>query len=397
MQPRRLVVLGVLLSVVIALMALGRRGGARGATYVPSRDDDVLEHTSATSDPRRAEMSALRKVLRARPDDLASALRFTVLAIEEGRARSDPRYLGYGQAALSPWWDQPAPPATVRLLRATIRQSLHDFAPALLDLDAVVAEDPKNAQAWLTRSVILTVRGDYAEARKSCLRVSELASAVIAAVCTGSIDGVTGHAREGIARIEGALAAGATDGERGWAIGALAELSVRAGDRDAAGRRFVEALAIDPRDPYLLATYADLLLDGSKHNEVIEHLRGSLHDDGLLLRVVLAETALKHPAAAAHLDELRARHAANRARGDIVHRREAARFELWIEGHPAEALALARANWEVQREPADARILLEAADAAHDPAAAAPVVAWVRSSGIEDPTLRALAARCEAK
>lgn len=388
----------MLLSVVIVLMALGRRGGgAHAGPYVPSHDEDVLERASATNDPRRAEMASLRKVLRARPDDMTSALRFAVLAIEEGRARSDPRYLGYGQAALSPWWDQPAPPVPVRLLRATIRQSLHDFGPALVDLDAVVAEAPNNAQAWLTRAVILTVRGDYEEARKSCLRVSSLASPVIAAVCTGSIEGLTGHARDGIARIEAALAAGASDSERGWALGALAELSVRAGDLEAASRRFVEALAVDAKDPYLLATYADLLLDLGKHKEVIERLRGSLHDDGLLLRVVLSETALKDPAASGHLEELRARHAANRARGDIVHRREAARFELWIEADRWGALALARANWEVQREPADARILLEAAEATRDVAAAAPVVAWVRSSGIEDPTLRALAARCEAK
>lgn len=35
------------------------------------------------------------------------------------RARSDPRYLGYAQAALGTWWDSPSPPE-VRVLRATI-------------------------------------------------------------------------------------------------------------------------------------------------------------------------------------------------------------------------------------------------------------------------------------
>jgi hypothetical protein len=108
------------------------------------------------------------------------------------------------------------------------------------------------------------------------------------------------------------------------------------------------------------------------------------------LRLVLAEGP-----ESAHLDELRARREANRARGDVVHRREAARFALLVDKRPADALELARANWDVQREAADARIFMESALAAANHVAAAPVVAWVRSTGIEDPTLRALAEKCE--
>ena len=48
------------------------------------------------------------------------------------------------------------------------------------------------------------------------------------------------------------------------------------------------------------------------------------------------------------------------------------------------ALALARDNWDVQREPADARLLLEAARAAGDPAAAGPVLDFLAATGLED-------------
>ena len=64
-----------------------------------------------------------------------------------------------------------------------------------------------------------------------------------------------------------------------------------------------------------------------------------------------------------------------------------------MRGDAARALVLAQQNFAVQREPADARVLLEAALAARDAAAAAPVLAWMAASGIESVALQALAAR----
>ena len=65
-------------------------------------------------------------------------------------------------------------------------------------------------------------------------------------------------------------------------------------------------------------------------------------------------------------------------------------FDLIMTGDAAQALRLAAENYRVQREPRDARILLEAAIAAGDPAAAQVVRDWLRSSGFEDARLRAL-------
>ena len=87
-----------------------------------------------------------------------------------------------------------------------------------------------------------------------------------------------------------------------------------------------------------------------------------------------------------------ARFEAARLRGDSVHQREEARFALAVARDPARALRLAEQNWRVQKEPADARVLLEAAAAARAPAAAAPVLAWLADTGCEWPRLRALAA-----
>jgi len=64
-----------------------------------------------------------------------------------------------------------------------------------------------------------------------------------------------------------------------------------------------------------------------------------------------------------------------------------------VDADAAGALALARDNWAVQRELADARLYAEAALAAHAPAAAAPVIAWARTTGVRDATLDRLLAQ----
>jgi hypothetical protein len=80
------------------------------------------------------------------------------------------------------------------------------------------------------------------------------------------------------------------------------------------------------------------------------------------------------------LDE---RFAATRLRGDTTHRAEEARYALQLRRDTSAALALAQANYEVQREPRDARILLEAALAAGQRAPAQKVEAWSKASGFQ--------------
>ena len=81
---------------------------------------------------------------------------------------------------------------------------------------------------------------------------------------------------------------------------------------------------------------------------------------------------------------------AARARGDTLHQREEARFRLAIEGDVPGALTLARANWKVQREPADLRILAEAARAANDADAQKIVDDWIVATRLSDATLGAV-------
>lgn len=381
--------------VAFCLLVFGRSPrAAADAGRIPTDVGEVLE-TLPVSIARgpNGEIKALRRALAARPDDLPRAVRLARLDIGLARERSDPRYLGHAQAALAPWWNAEDAPVEVLVLRATIEQSLHDFDSALRDLDRAVQRDPQHVQAWLTRAVVLTVRGRYGEARESCAHVAPLTSELVLAVCTTGIDSVTGHAGEAGARLTGVLARNPElpREERSWALSSLGEYAVRANRLDDAAAHFAETIALDPDDSYARAAAADLALDRGDPQAALELVRGREINDTLLLRIAIAERRAATPEAKAHTDQLAARFAASKLRGDVVHRREESRFQLDLMDDPAEALALAIANWEVQKEPADVRVLLDAARAAHRPEAASGVLAWIAQTKLEDPFIARVA------
>ena len=359
---------------------------AQSAPYIPASGRQVVETVPRRGDPVQQELRRLRSQLNANPNDVELATTVARRYIALGRSEADPRYLGYAQAALQPWWRQTAPPSEVRLLRATLLQSTHQFAPALADLAAVLAAEPRNPQAWLTQATVQTVQGDYAGAGASCARVSGLSIDLVAISCIANIGAMTGKAAQSEKLLDLTLerSSNAPVELQLWSLTLLAEMAQRRGDATVAEARFRRALALDPRDSYLQGAYADLLLEQGRAADVLTLLKGQERIDALLLRAALARQITGHAGLQADIRELAARFEAAAQRGDTVHQREQARFELKLRRDAATALALARKNWAVQKETADMRIYLEAALAARDPGAAKPVVDWIATHHIED-------------
>lgn len=351
---------------------------------IPASDEVVLERlASRRDDPVSREMTALHAQLAREPRDLSSAVRLARLYVERARAEDDPRYFGRAQAALAPWWHLADAPTPVLMARAAIRQSQHAFDPAIADLREALRRDPRNPQAWLTLANVLNVTGDADAARASCERLAGQSIAVVYVACHAAITG--GDAAQTRARLLAALAAAPSlpPEVRGWVVGIAGELAERAGQVRAAEASYREALAIDAADRYTLAALADLLLDSGRPAEALALLKGERISESLQLRRVIAQTRSKHPGAGAEAARLKARFAAAAARGDRIHLREESRFVLEIERDPARALELALENWRTQREPADARILLQAAAAAGEPGRVREVVRWVRQARLD--------------
>ena len=375
---------------------------AHAAPYKPRSDAEVLEVLPArAADPRMREMRRLRNALAAQPNDLSIALQLARAYYSEVAAEGDPRYIGYAQAALAPWWEQAAPPPQVRVMRAVLRQFSHQFDAALADVQAVTKQDPDQGEAWAWETAIHLVRADYPAARRSCMQMARLATPLIGVGCIAQLDALTGHAAAAATALHEALAGNPQAGaaEQLWVLTRLGEIEERRGQFGAAEAAFRRALTLDITDGYLLAAYADFLLDQGRPAEVLPLLKDRERSDLLLLRLALAGKALNSPTLPAWQAELAARFDAARLRGDTVHEKEEARFVLGLLGptQAARALELARQNYAVQREPADARVLLEAAIAARQPAAAAPVLDWMKSTGIESQRLQALALQLRGK
>jgi hypothetical protein len=182
--------------------------------------------------------------------------------------------------------------------------------------------------------------------------------------------------------------------QRLWATTQLAELLARTGRATEADARFREALRLSGSDPYLLGAYSDFLLDQRRGDEVIRVLADHGRPDGSLLRLAEARLQLADKSAPSELarltTELRSRFEAARRRGDSAHQREEARFLLRLGNDPTRALPLALENWQLQREPADARLLLECSLAAGRPSDAAAALDWMAQSRIEDDVLSTL-------
>lgn len=370
---------------------------AHAAPYLPASGSQVIETMPRRSDPAQQDTERLRKQVRSSPTDVGLATALARRYIEIGRSETDPRYFGYAQAALAPWWNAKAPPHDVRLLRATLMQSTHHFAEAMADLDAITAADPSNAQAWLTRATVQTVRGDYDGATASCGRLSSLASQLASFACLANAAGVSGRLAASEQLLAQALSrnADAPADERAWVLTLLAEMATRRGDAASAEARYRHALGTSPRDSYLLGAYADFLLDQKRPREAANLLRDQQRIDALLLRYALAlqqQPASKDQLGAA-MKELEARFGAALQRGDSVHEREYARYTLHLRRKPKAALVLAQQNWMVQKEPADTRLVLEAALASGNRAAAEPVMRWVEKNRLEDVAIAGLVQR----
>ncbi len=381
---------------VALLLAYGPLTGppeASAVPFVPTDDRQVVETLRTKPlDPTWQELRRLRSALSQQPNDVNLALQLAQRYIEYGRQEADPRALGHAQAVLAPWLAQEPPLPSVLLLRATIRQSQHEFDGALTDLRSVLQADPRNPQAWLTAAVIHQVQGRYDEARRHCASLVSLAGVLTSAVCLAGSASLDGHAAQSEAMLQAMLVrtGGLTGTERQWALTLLAEIAERRGKSQDAEVHYRTALAAGPHDPYLVAAYADFLLDRRRPRDVVALLSGERKADALFLRLVIAEQQLEMPEAERDREAMRARFEATRRRGDLVHRREEARFLFALAGNAIEAARLAVENWHSQREPADARLLLEAALAAKTPNLARPAVEWFRSHHVEDVRLTPL-------
>lgn len=360
---------------------------AHAEPRTPVSDDEVLEMVRPSGGAAQEdEFKRMQDELawnRLKPEPVE---KFVRLCFERLRSEGDPRYLGYAEGALTPWLATNTPPPGIWHLRATLKQSMHQFNEAMADLEALLKAHPDHIPAQLTRAMVLQVTGKFPEARRAAMQVATRTPGLLGITAAASVTALTGDSAKAMDLLEDELRKPGEPAERLWALTVLAETAMRTGQLPRAAETLDRAQGTGLRDIYLMTVIADFFLDANHPEDVIQMLAGETRVDSLLLRLALAEKAVEPPATAleTHKAALRARFEAAAKRGDSMHQREEARFTLHLESNPVRALELAKANWNVQKEPADARILLESAVATRDTNTVEIVRAWMAETKLED-------------
>jgi predicted Zn-dependent protease len=344
-------------------------------------------------------MQTLRGAFDAAPHDLIAAERLADAYIDYSRQIGDAHFAGYAEAVVAPWVQAAAPPAAALVTQATILQYRHQFSDARAMLQRALESDPRNAQGWLTLATVDMVQGDYRAADRDCAQVANTAGIETGLACFGNLRSYTGKAHQGLALLVQADTAvkGGSAAYRAWIQGLIAECAERLGDWPSAEAHYLNALKLQPRDNFLLVAYADFLLDRGRPGEVLPLLADHTQSDTAFLRLTLAQSLLHSDQIQRYTWIMGARFEALRLRGSEYFGREESRFALRLQHDSQAALEMALRNWQVQRAPWDARVVLEAALAAKRPQAAAPILEFLKESRLEDPIIEPLARELNAQ
>src|SRR5262245_8805989 len=101
---------------------------------------DILP--SQPAEPLTLELRELIKAAKSKPKDVDLALQLAHLYYQQAVREGELRFVGYARNVLSPWWNMKTPPIEVQVMRADLRQYVHDFNAAANDLTAVLARKP---------------------------------------------------------------------------------------------------------------------------------------------------------------------------------------------------------------------------------------------------------------
>ena len=363
---------------LFGLLATATLAFGSGTTITTAfSDNDVLVHLPAGA-PDTTNASVQN------PAALEQQLRQYIL---NARQKGDPRFLGYAQSALDRWPEARMTDGLL-LMRATVRQSLHQFTAARSDLKQVLSGTPHRqhrAQATLTLATLDTVQGQYQEAMERCITLARLHPGLVAASCQAQAQARSGQAEVAYERLKTLTddTRSPDRDARAWAQGTLADIAAQLGRADAQ-THWRLALAQNPQDLHTRTRLADWLIQHERYGEALALTRDHVDVDAIAVLRAIALEALDDPAAEQARKRLQQRFSEARWRDDMLHKRDYARYLLDVRHQPDEALAYARENWKDQKEPTDTRLLLRAALANEATADLERVIHWLAENNQHD-------------
>lgn len=391
-------------SLVLTSLTVGAQ-----ARFLPAASDVVLASSVHASGERAGELRALEQAWRSQKQDLATALAYARAVFTLGLNEGDLRWFGSAKAAMTPWWQATEMSADGFFMRGLVKQGFHDFDGGLQDIQKAIAQEPQRAEFWSWRFALHLLLADMPAAELVVANMARLFGPQEAQIYRAVLLYRTGQAPDAVRLLRESirLADYQDASSQVWIGFHLGEAHRVAGQPDQAIRVWQQILRAQPQSHLLRLSLAALFNQQGQYAQakaVATHniqrnasqTASSSLTDALLVQALLASRGMKSSDEAALAGQMQARLQSQALRQESLIERPKLIYQISYGQDLAAGLALSIENWQLQKEPPDAVLFVQAALATNQARAAEPVVNWAQTTGYTEPLLRQGMAQLQA-
>lgn len=376
--------------------------------FKPAASAVVLSASVHAAKGRPDSLRALDQAWRAQPQNLPTALAYARAVFTLGLTEGDLRWYGSAKAALKPWWTVADLPAEAYFLRGLVKQGFHDFQDGLQDINRAIALEPARAEFWSWRFALHLLLADMSAAQKDIEEMSRLLGAEEAQVYRAVLLYRTGQPLPAVDMLSRALRSASYQdaASQDWLGFHLGEAQRVAGQPAKALAVWSQRLKASPQSHLIRLSLADLLNQQGQYREAKTIAMAATSSnapnspatltDALLMQAVLASRGLKDPDEGRLASQLEARLQSQALRQEALIERPKLIYQIAYGRDLKAGLALSIDNWQLQKEPPDALLFVQAALALGQARAAEPVVKWAEKTGYTDPQLTPMLAQLQS-
>jgi tetratricopeptide (TPR) repeat protein len=373
----------------ISLLALLFHGVVLATPFNPTHHEEVL--CLLPSDQWSVKIRSLQSLERTRPLTNSEERELIYSALEKNRLDGGASAFLLAKDRIAKLSPKDVSVETL-FLKAICEQRNHDFSKALETLDQLLKTDPRHQGGWLVNASIFQLLGRYEESRAAVIKLFGLRASGASALAGAHLASVNGETEKAFNLLIQSLPFNPSRAEELWGATLLAEVAARLGRMSVAREWFGKVLIAAEPDFFSKLSYCDFLLQRSEFVEAANFITSARLDSNhpfVLLRQLEAERGLKLE------NKTEFRRKAKKLKLDLfdpehetIHWRERARFLQRVVPASSQALTNALENWKMQKEPIDARLVLETALSNKRPQDAEPVIKWVEKYRWPEPQLR---------
>lgn len=398
-------------AVLIFWLAVALSPAAAQERFRPSESAVVLSASVHTANGRQNSLRALDKAWRDQPQILSPSLAYARAVFTLGLTDGDLRWYGAAKAALKPWWTAADLSAEAYFLRGLVKQGFHDFQGGLQDINRAIDAEPGRAEFWSWRFALHLLLADMAAAQKDIDEIGRFFGEEEARVYRAVLLYRTGQALPAVDMLSRATrSVNYQDASsQDWLGFHLGEAHRVAGQPAQALTVWGKRLKASPQSHLIRLSLADLLNQQGQFRQAkntatatVTTANGSVQNstgnmtDALLMQAVLASRGLKDPDESRLASQLEARLQSQALRQEALIERPKLIYQIAYGRDVKAGLALSIDNWQLQKEPSDALLFVQAALALGQARAAEPVVHWAEKTGYTDSQLTLLLAQLKA-